>query len=212
VGFHFLQDFFGNGVQDVCGDKAGRDGVDAYAFRAQLTAPGFGEAYDAELAGGVVGLAEVAVDTDDGAGVEDDAAALGHHGVGDGLRAVEDAAQVHVYDFVELLERHFLQARILGDAGVVDEDVDAAELVFDLADHGIDHGALGHVHHITDGLGAQGLALFDGFIDAGLLDVANDNGRAFFCKFEGGGQAYALGGAGNEADLVLESWHVRGLR
>jgi hypothetical protein len=29
---------------------------------------------------------------------------------------------------VELLQRHLLQARVLGDAGVVDEHVDAAEL------------------------------------------------------------------------------------
>ncbi len=142
--------------------------------------------------------------------VEDHAATLGHHGVGHGLCAVEDAAQVHVDHLVELLQRHFLQARVLGDAGVVDQHVDAAELVFDLADHGVDHGALGHVHHIAHRLGAQGLALFDGFVDAGLLDVADDDGGAFFCELEGGGQAYALGGAGDEADLVLESWHEMG--
>jgi hypothetical protein len=68
-------------------------------------------------------------------------------------------------------------------------------------------GALRHIHHIPDGLCAQGLALLDSFVHASLFDVADDDGGAFLGKFEGCGQANALGCAGDDADLVFESWH-----
>jgi hypothetical protein len=43
---------------------------------------------------------------------------------------MEHAAQVDVDHRVELLQRHLLQPRVLGDAGVVDQHVDAPKRSF----------------------------------------------------------------------------------
>jgi hypothetical protein len=113
------------------------------ALRAQFAAPGLGEADDAELAGGIVGLAEVAVDADHAAGVEDHARALRQHRRQHGLRAMEHAAQVDVDDRVELRQRHLLQPCVLGDAGVVDQHVDAAETLLHGRGHVVQRLAVG---------------------------------------------------------------------
>ena len=204
---HFLQDVIGNGAENRCFNEAGRHGIHANTLRAELATPGFGETDDAKLAGGIVGLAKVAIDADHRTGIENHAVALRHHGVSDGLGAMKHAAQIHVDDPVELRQRHLLQPGVLRNAGVVDQYVDAAKPRLDVADHRIDHGALGHVHDVTNGLRAQRCALPDRVINRGLPDVADDDDGAFLCKFEGCGQADALGRAGDEADLVVESLH-----
>jgi hypothetical protein len=143
---------------------------------------------------------------DHAAGVEDDAGALRHHGVGHRLRAVEDAAQVDVDDGVELLQRHLLQPCVLRDAGVVDQHVDAAATGFlHGRHHGVDRVALRHVHTMPEGTRAQCAALRDGGLDGVAAHVAHVNDSALACELQGGGQADALGGAGDEGDLVLES-------
>ena len=120
-----------NGSVDVA--RADRVGADALA--AELARPGLDHADHAELGRGVVGLAEVAVDADDGRGVEDAARVLGQHDVDDGLGAVVDALQVDVDDTVELVLAHLLELRVLHDAGVVDQGVDPAPLGHDAVDH-----------------------------------------------------------------------------
>ena len=120
---------------------------------------------------------------------------------------MEHAAQVDVDHAVELLQRHFLQARVLGDAGVVDQHVDAAEFFLDAGDHGIDHFALRHVHLIARRRGAERLALLDDLVHSTLFDVADDDDGAFLGEFQRGGQTDALGGAGDDGNLVFESFH-----
>ena len=120
---------------------------------------------------------------------------------------MKHAAQVDIDHQVELLQRHFLQARILGDAGVVDQHVDAPELFLGTAHHRIDLVALRHVHDVADCQRAKRPALADCLVNGGLPNVADDDDGAFAGELEGGGQADALRGAGDEADLVRESWH-----
>ena len=76
-------------------------------------------------------LGRRAVQPGDRGDVDDLAAALLDHRAARGLRAEEDAGQVHVDDLLPALERHVLRRGAPHRAGVVDEDVDAAELVHD---------------------------------------------------------------------------------
>jgi hypothetical protein len=50
----------------------------------------------------------------------------------------ERAAQVHADDQVPVVVGHLEQQVVAGDAGVVDQDVDAAELLDDPVDRGLD--------------------------------------------------------------------------
>ena len=115
---------------------------------------------------------------------------------------MENTPQVDVNHLVKLRQRHFLQPGVLGDAGVVHQHIDAAELILNLRHHGIDHLAVGHVHQAAYGLCAQRLALRNGGVHARLPQVADNHDGAFGGKFEGGGQAYALRCAGDDADFV----------
>ena len=122
-----------------------------------------------------------------------------------GLRAVEHPAQVDVDHAVELFEGHLLQAGVLRDAGVVDQHVDAPEPLQHAAGRGVHHVAVRDVHHVAFGLRARFAALAHRFVDQGLAQVPDGDARAFTREFERCGQADALGGAGDDADLVLES-------
>ncbi|KAF4530878.1 hypothetical protein B566_EDAN018918 [Ephemera danica] len=201
---HVVQHLLGNGVQDRRFYKTRRHGIDANALGPELAAPGLGEADDAELAGGVIRLAEVAVDADHAAGVQDDAAALQHQGVDHGLGAVEHAAQVDVDHRIELRQRHLLQPRVAGDAGVVHQHVDAAEALLDCGHHGIDRGAVGDVDDIALGLHTQAAALRHHGINGGGIHVAHRHVRTFGGELDGGGRANALRRAGDDGDLLLE--------
>ncbi len=125
---------------------------------------------------------------------------------------MEDAAQVDVDDGVELGDRHLLQARVPGDAGVVDQGVDAAEAGQRAGDHRIDLRAVGHVDDDADAGGTahrDGADLRHGGVD--VVQVAHDDAGAFARELQGGGQADALGGAGDDGDLVGEA-HGQGNR
>ena len=63
----------------------------------------------------------------------------------DGADSVEGRGQVDGDDRVPFLDRELLDRRHVLDAGIVDENVDAAELALGGADHLDDLGRLGHV-------------------------------------------------------------------
>jgi hypothetical protein len=208
LGAHLLQHLVGHGRENGRLDEARGDRVHAHALGPELARPGLGEADDAELRGRIVRLPEVAVDADDAAGVEDHARALRDQGIDHGLGTMEDPAQVDVDDGVELLQRHLLQPRVLGDAGVVDEHVDTAELGLHRGDHGVDLGAVGDVDDEAQRPHAHGVAGGNRGVDALAPHVAGDDDRALARELQRRGQADALGGTGDDADLVLQSHGV----
>ena len=106
---------------------------------------------------------------------------------------MEHAAQIHVDDAVKLLEAHLLQPRVLGDAGVVDQHVDAAKMLQHLGHQRINLGALRHVEHAPQPLGAQGLTLRQHLIDGALAQIADHHARTFDGELERGGGPDALG-------------------
>ena len=73
------------------------------------------------------------------------AGVLLEHDVDDRFRAVVDALEVDVDDALELLVGHLLELRVLNDAGVVHQRVDAAPLGHDTGDHPRDAFLVGDV-------------------------------------------------------------------
>ena len=115
----------------------GRDRVDRDAVLLQLDRHRARQAVDARLGRRVVGLAEVAEHAAHARRVDDaPAAALRDDLLREDLRAEERALEVHRDDGVPHGLVHLEEALVAEDAGVVDEDVDAAEGV----DGGLDEG------------------------------------------------------------------------
>ena len=56
--------------------------------------------------------------------------------------------------------RHLVEQRVAGDAGVVDQDVDRAELGLDLLDAGRAGVVVGDVDHLKTGMPVSALNLF----------------------------------------------------
>src|SRR5699024_12496887 len=97
-------------------DESGGHGVAGDAELAEFDGKGLGEALQACLGGGVVGLAPVALGG--GAGEVDDAAPtfLGHVRLG-GLAHQERTPEVDVHDGVPVLHRHLEQQVVANDPG-----------------------------------------------------------------------------------------------
>ena len=149
----------------------------------------------------------------------DDAAPLARlHAGHRGADGVERRRQVDGDDRVPLLDREFLDRRDVLDAGIVDQDVARAELLFGRLDHRGDLGRLGHVGRRIERLDAELL------LDAGalLLDlgrsaeaVDHDVG-AVLGERAGDAEPDAGGGAGDDGvfplsmviSLRLENWRT----
>src|SRR5690606_37900972 len=126
AGKNLVLDFVWNGRNHRRVDEAGGHGVHRDAVANEFPGQRLGEADDGRFCRGVVGLAEVAGMAYDAGDVDDAAVAPLDHVVDERLGRVEDAVQVDVDDRVPLLQRHFGEEGVSGDARVVDEDVDAA--------------------------------------------------------------------------------------
>src|SRR6185437_15583207 len=70
----------------------------------------------------------------DRADVDDAAEAARRHAIDHVAAQVEHAVEIDLHQLVPLLRRHLAQAGIAGDAGGVDQDVDAAVLLLDARD------------------------------------------------------------------------------
>ena len=105
----------------------------------------------AHLGRGVVGLAAVA-ERGDAREVEDLAVLLLDEVLLGGPGHQERTAQVDAHDQVPVLVGHLEQQVVAGDAGVVDQHVDPAELVDDPRDRGLDGLGVADVGADADGL------------------------------------------------------------
>jgi hypothetical protein len=128
--------FLRDGHHHVGADIAGADDVDGDAGARAFLRQRLGETDIAGLRGRVVRLphlALLAVDRGDG----DDAAELAvAHAGPERMRHVEDAVEVGADDLVPLLARHLVEHGVAGDAGIVDQHVDRAEIGLHLGDAG----------------------------------------------------------------------------
>ena len=97
----------------------------------------------------------------------------------------------------------------LVDAGVVDEDVEAAEVLDGGVDDALGFGGLGDVATDGDGLATGGGDGDDDGVRAGLAGgVVDDDGGAFGGERFGDGGSDTLGCASDDCDFTCELAHI----
>ena len=119
---------------------------------------------------------------------------------------MERRRQVDGDDRVPFVDGEILDVRHVLDAGIVDQHVDRAELLFRLRDHRVDLGRLGHVGARIDCLDAEFL-LEPGafFLDRGsVAEAVDDQIGAVLGHGAGDGQPDAGGGAGDQRGFAFE--------
>ena len=133
------------------------------------------------------------------------AGALKALAVAQGSAGVERALEVDGKHAVEVLLGHLQQQLVAGDARVVDEDVDAAEVLADPAEGFLDERKIGHVAFVGRGADAEGLRFGDRFgralVRAGVHD--GDVG-AVLGERDRDGRADAARTAGDDRRFAFE--------
>lgn len=114
------------------------------------------------------------------------------------LDGEEGAFGVDVEDLVELLFGHLTEGDEIADAGVGEDDVDAAVFLRDVVMQLVEVCEFGDVADHSFHVLANG---FDGFVGVLLAASGNDDLCAFFGEEFGGGEAHAAVSAGNEGDF-----------
>ena len=184
-------------------DQARGDGVGGDVELALFQRQRAGEADQAGLGGRVVGLAGVAPVR--ARGDVDHAAPLSFHHGGQGRPgAVVGAFQDGVDHGVPVRFRHLEQVLVAGEAGVVDQDVDAAVGARCLVGHGPHLAVVADVQHGADGLEAGFLQAGDSLAHGVGVDVGDHDARAFARQRQGRGVADAAAGSGDDGDFAGE--------
>lgn len=197
IDVHRLEDALGH-----AGVRHRGDGVDLHVGTAALEGQGLGEAHDAQLGAGVVGLTPVAEQPGGRGGVDDaPVAGLVHVLVG-GVRHQHGADEVHVDDVDDLLRRHVGEVVVTDDAGVVDHDVDATELGDDGVHQVLDVHVLADVALDEEGGAAVDLDLFGEV--RGIGEVEEHDDGAALGELQGVRPAEAVGRAGDQDDSLVE--------
>ena len=110
--------------------------------------------------------------------------------------------------FVDVLGGDGFEREELVDAGVVDEDVEAAEGLGGLRYELGDLGRIGQVGLHGDGLASGGLySLDEGFGGSSTARVVDHDGGSVGGETLGDGGAYSFGGAGYEGNFSLKIGH-----
>lgn len=186
-------------------DAPGGDGVDGDVPVAAVLGEGSGEALDRALGPGVEGVVRDAGHRRGHRAHEDDAAAvsdvavrvLGHEELGPGVDV--EGPVVDLFRHVEFWVEGF-------DAGVVDDDVEVAEVVEGFREEAGDLADFAHVRLDGDGLATFG---FDGRYDrlrrAGALGIVDRDGAASAGQLEGESGTYTSACTSDEGDLPVEA-------
>ena len=128
---------------------------------------------------------------------------LFHHIGDDCLGHQEVAAEIDVDHSVKLLVGHLVELSVLGDPGVVDQNIDPPELLGD----GLDH--FGHLLLVGDvddkgTHGAEGRQVLSSLSDLFGADIADCDFSALFQEQLGGCKADAGGGTGDDGDTIFQ--------
>ena len=200
--------FLGDGIGHVGGDEAGGDGVDRYLAAGDFLSHGLGEADDTGLGGRVVTLAHVAGEAHDGGNVDDATCRALHERALQGFDKEEDALEVGGEYGIPVAFLHAHEQPVLGDAGVVDEDVDSRVFCQDVLHAGFNGSCIGHIA----GEGFAGVWKFcvDGICcaAAGARVAGNEDDLGSFCsKAAGNGLPDAAAGSSHNSGFTCESVH-----
>ena len=151
-----LQYLLGHGAHHVGIDIAGRDGVDRDALGGAFLGQRLGEAVDAGFGGSIVHLAVLAALAVDRADVDDAAELARPHAFDDGPGAVEAGRKVGADDIVPVVVGHPVHGAVPGDAGIVDQDINWAEIRLDPGDAFLDRFEVADVKLVGLDAGAVG--------------------------------------------------------
>ena len=143
-------------VEDRGAGRGRRDAVDRDVVARQLLAERFGQRDDAGLRGRIGHRVRIALLAGDRGDVDDAAVVLRDHQRHDGAAAIELAVEIDAHHLVPGADR-ILPGRHVrpGDAGVVDQDVDAAERLHGGVARGFDLGEPRDVARHRRGLAAD---------------------------------------------------------
>ena len=149
---------------DHAGPGERRHAVGADVEAAHVERDRLRQADDAELGGGVVGLAVIADQAGGRGEVDEGAALLLAENPRGGVAGIERAHQVDLDDGLERLDAHLVEDHVAQNAGVVDDAVEPAEVV----GRGLDDLAGGnrfrHRLEVRNGRAAALLDLLDHFL------------------------------------------------
>ena len=139
--------------------------------------------------------------------------ALGDHAGQAGLGHDKRCVEVNIDDAAEVLGAHVEHRGTLDDAGVVDQDVGrGAKVGLDLGDELGDDSLVGDVGNIAVSVKAQLTVVLLGFGDfVGVTGVKGDLGAGLSERL-GNGHANAVGGAGHQCDLAVQTEAVHKIR
>jgi hypothetical protein len=135
---------------------------------------------------------------------EDPAVAAAHHAADDRSETEKTTPDIDRKKAIELLDRQLPDLRGAGDARVVDQDVDAAELRFDGGDACGDRLLIGDVELYAEGPAAEPASVSLGSF---TIEVRERDGAARLCKrlADGVADAGRRAAAGYQRNAAVES-------
>src|SRR4029450_1060821 len=110
-------------------------------------------------------------------------------------------------DAVELILAHLFELRVLHDARVIDEGIDAPPFGHDAFDHAADAVLVGDVHAKADGFAPGRLDELHRLLDRLQVDVADSDLGALLGELESRRAPDALSRAGDDGNLARKA-HV----
>ena len=183
-----LLDLFRQSRSHVGGDESGRDRIHGDAATGQFARERFREPDQPGLARGVIGLAGIADQTDHRSDINDASAALLDQGADHRLREIERAAQIRVDDRVPIFHRHAHGQAVARHAGVVDEDIDLAEVFENLGADFLHSAVIGNIDCISlRRVRALCVDFIGSLLRIGFRSTDRGNARAFIRQPHGNG-------------------------
>ena len=184
------------------GEVAGRDGVDLDVAARPLVGEGFGELGNSAFAGGVCGNADAALEAEERGNVDDFAwCVAGDHVAADELAELEDRGEVDLQDLLPGVERVVLGLVAEDHAGVVYQDVDAAEFGDDFGEEARCGVGGGQVCLESCGVAADGCRGFSG----GAAIAMTRDGCAGLGEASGDSGTESGGCSRDESDFAVEA-------
>ncbi|MDZ7727806.1 MAG: hypothetical protein U5Q44_06205 [Dehalococcoidia bacterium] len=184
--------------------KLGQIGVDAYPRFLGEVGQGTGEIDDPGLGRGVDRRIRHGQETAHGRGVDDDATTVLAHEPDSLAGAFNDGGQVDVDGAPPVAGFVVEEVGADGDAGVVADDIQAAEAGARQGEGIADLGGLGDVAMYGDGLAACRSDFLDDPLGGGIVDVSSDDAAAAGRHREGHGSTDTGTGPGDDCDAAVD--------
>ena len=187
------------------GNVARPDSVALDVFAAEFRADILGQQLQSALGGGVGGNGFAAHSAEDRGHVDDLAVTALDHAGQNGLCHNEGRREVHVHHPAEVLNRHLAHGNALDDAGVVHQNVQRSDCLFNVIDHFPDGSFIRNIADIgLDVTDAVGGIVLQRLVNGGLAGGVDDDPRTCAVKRLGDSIADAVAAAGNERGFPLQ--------